>query len=216
MSGPLAVQVELDLETNAVLGNLAKDSAQALAAALTGLNPAVHPTTAEPERPPKAPKLELGKRGRPSDSSHFGGRNQGQGQGNKQGRKGGQDLSSGNCSGQVGDQTGNSAPDPQAELSLPGANAPIPVLFKAAEKYKEQAKAKFMEAPIRAVLLSTLFLTLSHCLQTLSTDANQQESARDKGWLTQGNEWWYQKWDADNQVLQRLWPVAGFSYAGVD
>ena len=73
-----------------------------------------------------------------------------------------------------------------------------------------------MEAPICAVLLSTLFLTLSHCLQTLSTDANQQESARDKGWLTQGNEWWYQKWDADNQVLQRLWPVAGFSYAGVD
>ena len=106
-----------------MLGNLAKDSAQAFAAALTGLNPAVHPTTAEPERPPKAPKLELGKCGRPSDSSHFGGRNQGQGQGNKQGRKGGQDLSSGNCSGQVGDQTGNSAPDPQAELSLVGLPA---------------------------------------------------------------------------------------------
>ena len=84
----------------------------------------------------------------------------------------------------------------------PGANGPIPVLFKAAEKYKEQAKTKFMEAPIRAVLLSTLFLTLSHCRQSLSTDANQQKSARDKGWLTQGNEWCYQKWDAENQVLQ--------------
>ena len=59
-----------------------------------------------------------------------------------------------------------------------------------------------MESPIRAVLLGTLFLTLSHCLQTLSTDANQQKSARDKGWLTQGNEWRYQKWDVDNQVLQ--------------
>ena len=75
-------EVELDLKTSAVFGNLAKDSAQAFAAALTGLSPAVHPTTADPERPRKAPKLELGKRGRPSDSSHFGGRNQGQGQGN--------------------------------------------------------------------------------------------------------------------------------------
>ena len=36
-------EVELDLETNAVFGNLAKDSAQAFAAALTGLSPVAHP-----------------------------------------------------------------------------------------------------------------------------------------------------------------------------
>ena len=63
----------------------------------------------------------------------------------------------------------------------PGANGPIPVLFKAAEKYKEQAKIKFMKAPVRAVLLSTLFLTLLHCLQALSSDAAQQKVVQSKG-----------------------------------
>ena len=207
-------EVELDLETNAVFGNLAKDSAQAFAAALTGLSPVVHPPAADPERPPKAPKLELGKRGRPSDSSHSGGRNHGQGQGSKGQGKGGK---GGKTSPQVTalvKAMGRLVIRQETQLQIlkqnsawwvylqPGVNGPIPVLFKAAEKYKEQAKVKFMESPIRAVLLGTLFLTLSHCLQTLSTDANQQKSARDKGWLTQGNEWRYQKWDVDNQVLQ--------------
>ena len=197
-------EVELDLETNAVFGNLAKDSAQAFAAALTGLSPAVHP--------------QLGKRGRPSDSSHSGGRNHGQGQGSKGQGKGGK---GGKTSPQVTalvKAMGRLVIRQETQLQIlkqnsawwvylqPGVNGPIPVLFKAAEKYKEQAKVKFMESPIRAVLLSTLFLTLSHCLQTLSTDANQQKSARDKGWLTQGNEWRYQKWDADNQVLHVMQP----------
>ena len=185
-------EVDLDLETNAVFGNLAKDSAKAFAAALTGQDPAA----VEPERPPKAAKLELGKRGRPLDSSHFGGRNNGQG--NKGQGKGGK---GGKISPQVTSLVkamGRLVIRQETQLQIlkqnsawlvylqPGANGPIPVLFKAAERYKEQAKVKFMEAPVRAVLLSTLFLTLLHCLQALSTDANQQKSARDKGWMTQG------------------------------
>ena len=160
-------EVELDLETSAVFGNLAKDSAQAFAAALTGLSPAVHPTAADPERPPKAPKLELGKRGRPSDSSYSGGRNHGQGQGNKGQGKGGK---GGKTSPQVTalvKAMGRLVIRQETQLQIlkqnsawwvylqPGVNGPIPVLFKAAEKYKEQAKVKFMEAPIRVVLLST-------------------------------------------------------------
>ena len=45
------------------------------------------------------------------------------------------------------------------------------------EAYKEQAKTKFMEAPVRAVLLRTLFQTLLHCLQALGNNATWQGSA---------------------------------------
>ena len=177
-------EVELDLETNAVFGNLAKDSAQAFAAAFTGLNSAA----GEPERTQSSQAGAWQARTALRQLTLWRTQPKSGDQGARQGRAGGQDLSSsyrsGQGHGQVGDPPGNSTQILKQSSAWwvylqPGANGPIPVLFKAAEKYKEQAKTKFMEAPIRAVLLSTLFLTFSHCRQSLSTDANQQKSARD-------------------------------------
>ena len=147
-------EADVDLAVEAVFGNLAKDSAKNFAAALMGQ---------ESERPPKAAKLELGKRGKPSDSSHVGGRNS-QGQGSKgqgKGNKTSPQLTT------LVKAMARLAIRQETQLQIlkqnsawlvylqPGTNGPIPVLFRAAEQYKELAKVKFMEAPVRAVLLST-------------------------------------------------------------
>ena len=84
----------------------------------------------------------------------------------------------------------------------PGPNGPVPLLFQAAEKYKEKAMTQFMEAPVRSVLLHTLFKTMLHCLQALSTNQEQQKAAQDKGWMVAEGLWSYQKWDGENQVLE--------------
>ena len=202
-------EVDLDLETNAVFGNLAKDSAKAFAAALTGQDPAA----VEPERPPKAAKLELGKRGRPLDSSHFGGRNNGQGnKGQGKGGKGGKISPSGDLSGQGHGQASDSPRDPASDpqtRTLPGWSicsqgpmGPSRYSSKRQRDTRSRPKSSSWRRRVRAVLLSTLFLTLLHCLQALSTDANQQKSARDKGWMTQGTNGAIRRWDAENQVLQ--------------
>ena len=77
----MAAEQDVDIAVETVFGNLARDSAQSFAAAL--LEPSQSQT--ESERPPKAAKVELGKRGRPSDNSHSGGRSgpghKGQGKG---------------------------------------------------------------------------------------------------------------------------------------
>eukprot|EP00439_Symbiodinium_sp_Y106_P007859 s6454_g1.t1 len=143
-------EADVDLAVEAVFGNLAKDSAKNFAAALMGQ---------ESERPPKAAKLELGKRGKPSDSSHVGGRNS-QGQGSKgqgKGNKTSPQLTT------LVKAMARLAIRQETQLQIlkqnsawlvylqPGTNGPIPVLFRAAEQYKELAKVKFMEAPVRAV-----------------------------------------------------------------
>eukprot|EP00439_Symbiodinium_sp_Y106_P020269 s8025_g2.t1 len=76
----MAAEQDVDIAVETVFGNLARNSAQSFAAAL------LEPSQTESERPPKAAKVELGKRGRPSDNSNSGGRN---GQGHKGQGKGG-------------------------------------------------------------------------------------------------------------------------------
>ena len=119
-----AADPDVDFAVEAVFGNLAKDSAKCL----------------ESERPPKAAKVELGKRGRSSDNSNFGGRN---GQGSK-----GQGKGSQKAQPQVTalvKAMGKLIIRQETQLQIlkqnsawqvflqPGAAGPIPVLFKAAE-----------------------------------------------------------------------------------
>ena len=198
-----AADPDVDFAVEAVFGNLAKDSAKSFATAL------MTQSQLESERPPKAAKVELGKRGRPSDNSNYGGRN---GQGSK-----GQGKGSHKAQPQVTalvKAMGKLIIRQEAQLQIlkqnsawqvflqPGAAGPIPVLFKAAEAYKEQAKTKFMEAPVRAVLLRTLFQTLLHCLQALSTDTAQQKMVQSLGWMTAEGHWCYQRWDSESQSLK--------------
>ncbi|CAE7783692.1 unnamed protein product [Symbiodinium sp. CCMP2592] len=83
----------------------------------------------------------------------------------------------------------------------PGQSGGMPILFKAAATYREASKTKFMEAPLRAVLLSTLFQTLLTCLQNLAAQPDQQTQAKTKGWLNNEGKWVYQRWDPENQTL---------------
>ena len=62
----MAAEQDVDIAVETVFGNLARDSAQSFAAALLEPNQ----SQTESERPPKAAKVELGKRGRPSDNSN--------------------------------------------------------------------------------------------------------------------------------------------------
>ncbi|CAE6970908.1 unnamed protein product [Symbiodinium sp. CCMP2592] len=84
----------------------------------------------------------------------------------------------------------------------PGQSGAMPILFKTASTYREASKTKFMEAPLRAVLLSTLFQTLLACLQTMTTQPDQQAQAKTKGWLNAEGKWVYQHWDPENKVLK--------------
>ena len=191
-----ATEQDVDLAVEAVFGNLAKDSAKSFAAAL------LEPSQAELERPPKAAKLELGKRGRPSDSSHFGGRsghgNKGQGNGGNKAQPQVTALVKAMGKLIIRQETQFQVLKQNSAWQVylqPGTSGPILVLFKAAEAYKEQAKTKF-------VLLSTLFQTLLHCLQALSTNVAQQKVAQSKGWMTSEGGWCSQKWDSESQSLK--------------
>ena len=201
----MAAEQDVDIAVETVFGNLARDSAQSFAAAL--LEPSQSQT--ESERPPKAAKVELGKRGRPSDNSHSGGRS---GPGHKGQGKGGHKVQPQMTA--LVKAMGKLIIRQETQLQVlkqnsawqvylqPGTAGPIPVLFKAAEAYKEQAKTKFMEAPVRAVLLRTLFQTLLHCLQALSTNVAQQQMVKSKGWMNADGSWSYQRWDSDSQSLK--------------
>ena len=191
-----ATEQDVDLAVEAVFGNLAKDSAKSFAAAL------LEPSQAELERPPKAAKLELGKRGRPSDSSHFGGRsghgNKGQGNGGNKAQPQVTALVKAMGKLIIRQETQFQVLKQNSAWQVylqPGTSGPILVLFKAAEAYKEQAKTKF-------ALLSTLFQTLLHCLQALSTNVAQQKVAQSKGWMTSEGGWCSQKWDSESQSLK--------------
>ena len=196
----MAAEQDVDIAVETVFGNLARDSAQSFAAAL------LEPSQTESERPPKAAKVELGKRGRPSDNSNSGGRSdKGQGKG---GHKAQPQMAA------LVKAMGKLIIRQETQLQIlkqnsawqvylqPGTAGPIPVLFKAAEAYEEQAKTKFMEAPVRAVLLRTLFQTLLHCLQALSTNVAQQNMVQSKGWMNADGSWSYQRWDSDSQSLK--------------
>ena len=199
----MAAEQDVDIAVETVFGNLARDSAQSFAAAL------LEPSQTESERPPKAAKVELGKRGRPSDNSHSGGRS---GPGHKGQGKGGHKVQPQMTA--LVKAMGKLIIRQETQLQVlkqnsawqvylqPGTAGPIPVLFKAAEAYKEQAKTKFMEAPVRAVLLRTLFQTLLHCLQALSTNVAQQNMVQSKGWMNADGSWSYQRWDSDSQSLK--------------
>ena len=69
---------------------------------------------------------------------------------------------SSSCNGPLDHQAGDTAADPQAELGMDTLPEARPLgtshpLHQTAEKYREEAKAKFMDVPVRAVLLHTLF-----------------------------------------------------------
>ena len=46
----------------------------------------------------------------------------------------------------------------------PGQQGPLPLLFRASEAYRSEAKNKHMEIPLRAQLLHTLFQTVLQCV----------------------------------------------------
>ena len=83
----------------------------------------------------------------------------------------------------------------------PGPSGPVALLYKTAERYKEESKTKFMDTPVRAVLLHTLFQAFLGSLQDISSSQEKQKVLQEKGWLNQDGLWNYQKWDGDQQAL---------------
>ncbi|CAE7543503.1 unnamed protein product [Symbiodinium sp. CCMP2592] len=190
-------------EHEEIFGSLAKTQAVAFGQLLTA------PSNQE-EQPLKAAKLDGGKRGR----QQWGGQN------NSQPSR----PSGGNRFG------GNQPPKAKGQAALikamgrllirqetaiqvlkqnsawhvylqPGPQGPIPLLFQASEAYRNEAKSKPMDIPLRAQLLHTLFQTVLHCLQAMSASEDQQKAAQAKGWMTAEGKWVYQRWDPAGQVL---------------
>ena len=83
----------------------------------------------------------------------------------------------------------------------PGSQGPLPMLFKASEAYREEAKNKRMDLPLRAQLLSTLFQTVLQCIQAIGTTPAQTKIVQAKGWMNQEGKWVYQRWDSSIQAL---------------
>ncbi|OLP80230.1 LINE-1 retrotransposable element ORF2 protein [Symbiodinium microadriaticum] len=83
----------------------------------------------------------------------------------------------------------------------PGQQGPLPMLFRASEAYRTEAKSKRMESPLRAQLLHTLFQTVLTCITNLKDNAAQSQAAQARGWLTQEGRWVYQQWDQQTQAL---------------
>ncbi|CAE7236597.1 unnamed protein product [Symbiodinium necroappetens] len=83
----------------------------------------------------------------------------------------------------------------------PGQQGPLPMLFRASEAYRTEAKNKRMECPLRAQLLHTLFQTVLTCITNLKDNAAQSQAAQARGWLTQEGRWVYQQWDQQTQAL---------------
>ncbi|CAE7718830.1 unnamed protein product [Symbiodinium sp. CCMP2592] len=84
----------------------------------------------------------------------------------------------------------------------PGQTGAMPILFKTASTYLEASQTKFMEAPLRAVLLSTLFQTLLTCLQTMTSENEEETQAQTKGWLNAEGKWVYQRWGPESQTFK--------------
>ena len=83
----------------------------------------------------------------------------------------------------------------------PGQQGPLPMLFRASEEYRKEAKTKRMECPLRAQLLQTLFQTMLTCITNLKDNAGQTQAAQARGWLTPEGRWVYQLWDQQTQAL---------------
>ena len=97
---------------------------------------------------------------------------------------------------------GDQHTDLEAELCLqPGQQGPLPMLFRASEAYRTEAKSKRMESPLRAQLLHTLFQTVLTCITNLKDNAAQSQAAQARGWLTQEGRWVCQQWDQQTQAL---------------
>ncbi|CAE7206409.1 unnamed protein product [Symbiodinium microadriaticum] len=199
-------------KTNAVLhehdelfGSLAAKQAKDFGHALLEAT-----TTSQDGLPSKAPRLDNGKRGRPQSgdnqpSTPFGGG------GNRQrGGKGdrgprstqallktmGRLLLRQETSIQILKQ--NSAWDVYLQ---PGAQGPLPLLFRASETYRAEAKSKRMDCPLRAQLLSTLFQTVLQCIKNIKESPEQLQAVQTRGWITSEGRWVYQRWDPQAQVL---------------
>eukprot|EP00439_Symbiodinium_sp_Y106_P003052 s820_g1.t1 len=84
----------------------------------------------------------------------------------------------------------------------PGQEGPMALLHRTAEAYRETSQSRLMEAPLRAILLSTLFQALLTCLQNISSQPPQQQVVKDKVWMTPDGKWNYQRWHQENQCLQ--------------
>ncbi|OLQ01285.1 hypothetical protein AK812_SmicGene15967 [Symbiodinium microadriaticum] len=83
----------------------------------------------------------------------------------------------------------------------PGQQGPLPMLFRASEAYRSEAKSKWMDCPLRAQLLHTLFQTVLTCIQNIKDSAAQTQAAQQRGWLTPEGRWVYQQWDPQAQAL---------------
>ena len=66
----------------------------------------------------------------------------------------------------------------------PGQQGPLPMLFRASEAYRSEAKSRRMDCPLRAQLLHTLFKTVLTCIQNIKDNAAQTQAAQQRGWLT--------------------------------
>ncbi|CAE7191108.1 unnamed protein product [Symbiodinium necroappetens] len=193
-----------------VFGDLAQNSILQFGENLFG---GTQSSTPGSEPPSKAPKLEaqLGKRGRPSDSQSSRGQkdqdwlpNKGRGKGNKHSPQIHQLVYA------VGrliirQETPLQILKQNSAWTLylqPGQTGPVALLCQAAAKYKEEAKKRFMDVPVRALLLHTLFQALLKALQSISSDNNKQQILKDKGWLNTEGNWNYQQWDSEQQALK--------------
>ena len=167
-----------DQEIREVFGNLAQNSLHSFGEALFGAENPVPGT----EPPPKAPKLELtsGKRQRPSDSA---GSHGSQGQGSQKGRgKGNKQQPQLQA---LVHAMGRLIIRQETQLQIlkqnsawtlylkPGVSGPVSLLHQTAEKYREEAKTKFMEVPVRAILLHTVFQALMGSLQGISSSSGE-------------------------------------------
>ncbi|CAE7507218.1 unnamed protein product, partial [Symbiodinium necroappetens] len=83
----------------------------------------------------------------------------------------------------------------------PGPQGPLPMLFRASETYRSEAKSRRMDCPLRAQLLHTLFQTVLTCIQNIKDSAAQTQAAQQRGWLTPEGRWVYQQWDPQAQAL---------------
>jgi len=161
--------------------------------------------------PSKSPRLDNGKRGRtpsgdnqPSNPFGGGGNRQRGGKGDNRGPRSpqailkvmGRLLLRQETSIQILKQ--NSAWDVYLQ---PGAQGPLPLLFRASETYRAEAKTKRMDCPLRAQLLNTLFQTVLQCIKNIKESPEQLQAVQNRGWITGDGRWVYQRWDPQAQAL---------------
>ncbi|CAE7175628.1 unnamed protein product [Symbiodinium microadriaticum] len=209
-SKPSMESTAMDQEIKEVFGNLAQNNMTQFGEALFGGSQSSTPGS---EPPSKAPKLEaqMGKRGRaPDNPSSRGQKDQdwaptkGRGKGNKTSPQ----------IHQLVHAMGRLIIRQETQLQIlkqnsawnlylqPGQAGPVALLCQAAAKYREEAKTRFMEVLVRALLLHTLFQALLKALQSISGDSNKQQILKDKGWLNAEGNWNYQQWDGEQQALK--------------